>query len=367
MMKCLCTKSKMDKLEFSESHRVIPDNHGAEIRNLEKSRAQAQAKSFSCLNRETQQLRSRLPSGHEADKSTKVSASSSTASSIKSFISGGFGGVCAVLVGHPFDLTKTRLQTAPPGAYTGAVDVVRKTLARDGVSGLYRGIVPPILGVTPIFAVSFWGYDLGKKLVYAYTPNRTSKQLSTAEVAAAGFFSAIPQTFVAAPVERAKVLLQIQGQGQSGPKYNGVIDVVRGLYREGGIRSIFRGTGATLARDGPGSAAYFAAYEVTKKYLTPAGSSPSELNLGAVIIAGGMAGVAMWSIAIPPDVLKSRLQSAPTGTYSGFLDCARKTIATDGVKALWKGFGPAMARAFPANAATFLGVEASRVLLDKLF
>ncbi|KAG8893609.1 carnitine transporter [Tulasnella sp. 403] len=73
----------------------------------------------------------------------------------------------------------------------------------------------------------------------------------------------------------------------------------------------------------------------------------------------------MWSIAIPPDVLKSRIQSAPAGTYSGFLDCARKTIAKDGVKALWKGFGPAMARAFPANAATFLGVEASRKLMDK--
>ena len=43
-------------------------------------------------------------------------------------------------------------------------------------------------------------------------------------------------------------------------------------------------------------------------------------------------------------VLKSRIQSAPTGTYSGILDCARKTIAQDGVAALWKGFGPAMAR-----------------------
>ena len=47
---------------------------------------------------------------------------------------------------------------------------------------------------------------------------------------------------------------------------------------------------------------YFAAYEVTKKLLTPAGSTPSDLNLGAVIVAGGMAGIAMWSIAIPPDV-----------------------------------------------------------------
>ncbi|KIK70825.1 hypothetical protein GYMLUDRAFT_149538 [Collybiopsis luxurians FD-317 M1] len=304
----------------------------------------------------------------EAESSTASAAVNATAENVKAFVAGGFGGVCAVLVGHPFDLTKTRLQTAPSGVYTGALDVVKKTLARDGVSGMYRGIVPPLLGVTPIFAVSFWAYDASKKLILAVTPNRTSETLSTAELAAAGFLSAVPTTAVMAPVERAKVLLQaglpVQGQGGSETKYKGVFDVMGHLYKEGGLRSIFRGSGATLARDGPGSAAYFAAYEVTKKALTPAGSSPSELNLGAIIFAGGTAGVAMWSLAIPPDVLKSRIQSAPTGTYSGFMDCARKTIAQDGVGALWKGFGPAMTRAFPANAATFLGVEASRYLLD---
>lgn len=290
----------------------------------------------------------------------------SATDSIKSFIAGGFGGVSAVLVGHPFDLTKTRLQTAPQGVYNGAIDVVKKTLARDGISGMYRGIVPPLLGVTPIFAVSFWAYDASKQLIYAATPNRKSESLSIVELAAAGFLSAVPTTLVTAPVERAKVLLQIQGQGGS-EKYKGVFDVLKHLYREGGLRSIFRGTGATLARDGPGSAVYFAAYEVTKKALTPAGSSPADLNLGAIMIAGGTAGVAMWSLVIPPDVLKSRIQSAPEGTYSGMLDCARKTIAKDGARVLWKGLGPAMARAFPANAATFLGVEASRNLMDKFF
>jgi solute carrier family 25 (mitochondrial carnitine/acylcarnitine transporter), member 20/29 len=109
---------------------------------------------------------------------------------------------------------------------------------------------------------------------------------------------------------------------------------------------------------------YFAAYEVTKKALTPAGSSPADLNLGAIMVAGGTAGVAMWSLVIPPDVrnssmrlllailtfesflqvIKSRIQSAPEGTYSGMLDCARKTIAQDGARVLWKGLGPAMAR-----------------------
>ena len=37
--------------------------------------------------------------------------------------------------GHPFDLTKTRLQTAAPGTYTGAIDVVKKALAQDGMTG----------------------------------------------------------------------------------------------------------------------------------------------------------------------------------------------------------------------------------------
>jgi len=296
-----------------------------------------------------------------------VSVSSAAAENVKSFVAGGYGGVCAVLVGHPFDLTKTRLQTAPPGTYTGGLDVVKKTIARDGPTGLYRGVVPPLLGVTPIFALSFWAYDASKRLIRAFTPNRSDSALTTAEIATAGFLSAIPTTLVTAPVERAKVLLQVQGQGGSGIQYKGVFDVIGHLYKEGGIRSIYRGTLATMVRDGPGSAAYFAAYEVTKKALAPANASSSDLNIGQVIVAGGTAGVAMWAIAIPPDVLKSRLQSAPTGTYSGIMDCARKTIAVDGVKALWKGFGPAMARAFPANAATFLGVEASRKLLDSHF
>jgi solute carrier family 25 carnitine/acylcarnitine transporter 20/29 len=133
----------------------------------------------------------------------------SATSSLKSFISGGFGGVSCVLVGHPFDLTKTRLQTAPNGTYSGTLDVVRKTIKADGIKGMYRGMGPPLVGVTPIFAISFWSFDLGKKIVYSATPNRPSKDLSVSELAFAGFFSAIPTTLVAGPAERVKVLLQV--------------------------------------------------------------------------------------------------------------------------------------------------------------
>ena len=50
------------------------------------------------------------------------------------------------------------------------------------------------------------------------------------------------------PGERIKCILQVQAMGGTEAKYSGPLDVVRKLYREGGIRSIYRGTCATLLR-----------------------------------------------------------------------------------------------------------------------
>ena len=168
------------------------------------------------------------------------------------------------------------------------------------------------------------------------------------------------------------MLLQIQGQkalvpGEK-PRYSGGLDVVRQLYKEGGVRSVFRGSAMTLARDGPGSAAYFATYEYIKRKMTPVGADgqgSGELSLTAVIVAGGAAGIAMWIPVFPIDTVKSRLQSAegrPTigGTISGL-------YARGGLKAFFPGIGPAMARAVPANAATFLGVELAHKAMERMF
>ena len=51
---------------------------------------------------------------------------------------------------------------------------------------------------------------MSKLLILRLAPNRTSQELSIPELAAAGFLSAIPTTLVTAPVERAKVLLQVR-------------------------------------------------------------------------------------------------------------------------------------------------------------
>ncbi|KAI9674209.1 MAG: carnitine transporter [Caeruleum heppii] len=316
-------------------------------------------------------LPTELPSKEEV-KEEVVVATKSALSGLKSLASGGVGGVCAVVVGHPFDLVKVRMQTAEKGVYNGAIDVVRKTIAREGLArGLYAGVSAPLVGVTPMFAVSFWGYDVGKSLVRRFS-TVSNDQFSIAQVSAAGFFSAIPMTLITAPFERVKVLLQIQGQKQLAPgekpKYSGGLDVVRQLYKEGGFRSVFRGSAATLARDGPGSAAYFATYEYMKRRLTPkddTGKPLGDLSLTAIIVAGASAGVAMWIPVFPVDTVKSRLQSAEgRPTVGGVI---RGLYGSGGLKAFFPGFGPAMARAVPANAATFLGVELARKAMDKVF
>lgn len=198
-----------------------------------------------------------------------------------------------------------------------------------------------------------------------------NKQYSVAQVSAAGFFSAIPMTLITAPFERVKIILQIQGQKQLGPgekpKYSGGLDVVRQLYKEGGIRSVYRGSAMTLARDGPGSAAYFATYEIVKRKLTPKDEKgqPGKLSLTAVCVAGGTAGVAMWIPVFPVDTVKSRLQSGDGNLSIG--GTIRQLYSKGGIKAFFPGMAPAMARAVPANAATFLGVELAHQAMNKVF
>lgn len=268
---------------------------------------------------------------------------------IKSFASGGFGGICAVLTGHPFDLVKVRLQT---GVYNSTAACIKGTLAKDGPFGFYRGVMPPLLGVTPMFAVSFWGYDVGKKLVSGYSGVKV-EDFSVGQISTAGFISAIPTTLVAAPFERVKVMMQIQ----SGKSSMG--GVIAEMYRTGGIRSIFKGSAATLARDGPGSALYFATYEIVKEKLSTPGE---DLSLFAVSVAGGCAGVAMWLGVFPIDTIKSTQQSSNTNI--SIATATKNIYAKGGIKAFFPGVGPALARSFPANAATFVGVELAKNFLN---
>lgn len=293
------------------------------------------------------------------------SAASDIRDNLKSLAAGGVGGVCAVLTGHPFDLIKVRCQNGQAKGAGDAVATILKearaatsgTVLANSVRGFYKGVIPPLLGVTPIFAVSFWGYDVGKKIVsrgeVAGTP------LTTSQMATAGFISAIPTTLVMAPTERIKVVLQTSS-GQS------FIGAAKRLVQQGGVQSLFKGSLATLARDGPGSALYFASYEVSKKMLNRGAPAGDQVNITNVCISGGIAGVSMWLVVFPIDTIKTKLQASASQHKQTMLEATREIYRTrGGIKGFFPGLGPALLRSFPANAATFLGVELTHSLFKK--
>jgi solute carrier family 25 carnitine/acylcarnitine transporter 20/29 len=75
----------------------------------------------------------KLPSTTEL-KEDVAKAAKKSFQSLRDFAAGGVGGIFAVVVGHPFDLVKVRMQTAEKGVYSGAMDVVRKTIAKEGMA-----------------------------------------------------------------------------------------------------------------------------------------------------------------------------------------------------------------------------------------
>lgn len=285
---------------------------------------------------------------------------------IEYFICGGVGGVCTVLVGHPFDTIKVRLQTMPvpkPGEvalYGGTLDCMKKTISNEGFKGFYKGMGAPLAGVAPIFAISFMGYRVGKQI---FSPG-DSGRYTYRDYFLAGAFSGIFTTSIMAPGERIKCLLQIQQDAKT-KVYDGPVDCAKKLYKEGGIRSIYRGSGATLLRDIPASGLYFLTYEAIKDYLTDYGKK--DITIVGTVFAGGCSGIANWLIGMPIDVLKSRLQTAKEGQFpNGIRDVARELLRKEGPLAFYKGIVPVLMRAFPANAACFLGFELSKELIQNL-
>ena len=74
--------------------------------------------------------------------------------------------------------------------FKGAVDCFRKTVAKDGFLGLYAGMSAPLVAVTPIFAIYFWGFDKGKDIA-AWAEGVPKQNISVGGIVFAGGFSAI--------------------------------------------------------------------------------------------------------------------------------------------------------------------------------
>jgi len=270
-------------------------------------------------------------------------------------LAGGVGGLASLVVGHPFDTVKVRLQTMSADTrgrvpYRSATHCLTTMVQREGPSSLFRGMSGLAVFSVPRFALLFYANSWGRLILPGEGGGPSLKQVLMGGVVS----QLVVAPFLVAPLERVKVLLQAHPG-----RFSGQMDCLGHILRTEGTRGLLRGSLLTLARDVPAFCAYFATYETLRSQLQ---KEDGTIGLGQTVGIGGLAGVVAWALALPLDSLKNRFQVCLNQTsLLGLLSEVRKQ---GGLKQLYRGAGVVLLRAFPANAATFIGYEwTMRVLL----
>lgn len=146
-----------------------------------------------------------------------------------------------------------------------------------------------------------------------------------------------------APLDRVKIFYQVHG---SKVAKRGVLEVVKQMLKEGGLRSLWRGNGANIIKIAPETALKFYAYETLKK-LRKGDGVERELLIYERLLAGSCAGAFAQSCIYPLEVLKTRMVLGKSGQYKGMVDCMAKIVKKEGVKGLYRGYQPNMIGIIP--------------------
>merc|ERR1712244_200590 len=152
---------------------------------------------------------------------------------------------------------------------------------------------------------------------------------------------------VAAPIERVKLLVQNQDemikQGRLDKPYNGVIDCTKRVLAEEGLAPFWRGNMANVIRYFPTQALNFAFKERIKAMFATPKDAPYVQKVGANIASGGCAGTLSLLFVYSLDFARTRMANDAKGKdgkrqFNGLIDVYRKTIASDGIAGLYRGF-----------------------------
>merc|ERR1712018_103836 len=161
-----------------------------------------------------------------------------------------------------------------------------------------------------------------------------------------GVAAAVSKT-AAAPIERVKLLVQNQGemlkQGTLSEPYKGVLDCTTRTLKSEGLVAFWRGNMANVIRYFPTQALNFAFKDTVKALFKTAKDAPQYEKFGKNILSGGCAGSMSLAFVYSLDYCRTRLANdakTKTGTrqYNGMIDVYTKTIKSDGIQGLYRGF-----------------------------
>ncbi|KAF2000528.1 mitochondrial carrier protein-like protein [Amniculicola lignicola CBS 123094] len=184
---------------------------------------------------------------------------------------------------------------------------------------------------------------------------------------AGGVAGAVSRTVVS-PLERLKILFQIQSVGRNEYKMP-VHQALAKMWREEGFRGLMAGNGTNCIRIVPYSAVQFGAYNVYKRFFEETPGSP--LGPYQRLFCGGLAGITSVTFTYPLDIVRTRLsiQSASfealqrkTGEKLPGMASVMKTMYKDegGFVALYRGILPTIAGVAPYVGLNFMVYEIMR-------
>lgn len=165
---------------------------------------------------------------------------------------------------------------------------------------------------------------------------------------AGGVSAAVSKTAVA-PIERVKLLLQVQHvskQITEDQRYKGIVDAFVRIPKEQGLLSFWRGNLANVIRYFPTQALNFAFKDKYKQVFLGGVDKHTQFwrYFAGNLASGGAAGATSLCFVYPLDFARTRL-AADVGKgsgqreFSGLGNCISTIFKHDGLVGLYRGFG----------------------------
>ena len=241
-------------------------------------------------------------------------------------------GTTSVAVGHPFDTIKTKMQAQRGFESRNMFRTFIKTIQDQGVRGLYRGAIPPLLGSgiyrSAQFAVfeAFFTYmdsPFGKYEI----PGTFGLQ---SRVIIGGLGASTVRAIIETPLEYAKIRRQTQQTWK--------------------LQHVYNGFGVTWCRTVGLMCTYFILVDSTRRHYPDGFNRPI---LGPFLTSGIAATLAWW-IVWPLEYMKSQVQGAYGKDQPVWRRMQLVIRERGGFFGLYRGIVPGTIRSFLANGTSMI-------------
>lgn len=252
------------------------------------------------------------------------------------------------------------------GNAMGVIGCLRHIVEHEGVRGLFRGLVPNLVGVAPSRAIYFWSYSTTKKNVNSNLPrqNRDTPFVHVISAASAGFISSCATN----PIWLIKTRLQLDRSHAS------LSSVIRRIHAEGGVKGFWKGLTASWWGISE-TMIHFVIYEYLKKCLAQRqernrgkrrGEERTAVDFVGFMVCGAISKSCATCVAYPHEVARTRMREAGL-KYRSFWQTLRLVNREEGRRGLYKGLTTQLVRQIPNTAIMMATYELTVYLLKQQF